>query len=109
MSADTLLSTKLHIPAARPDAVARARLVTALDEGLRLGHRLTLVSAPPGFGKTVLIREWIEALARPTAWLTLDEGDDDARRLVRYVIAALALATDCVRQAAAELSPLASP
>ena len=109
MTAETLLSTKLHIPAARPDAVGRARLVAALDEGLRLGHRLTLVSAPPGFGKTVLIREWIEALARPTAWLTLDEGDNDAGRLVRYVIAALAQVSDCVQQAAAGLSPSASP
>src|SRR5512139_4274481 len=99
MTADTLLSTKLHIPPARPDAVGRARLVAALNEGLRLGHRLTLVSAPPGFGKTVLIREWIEALARPTAWLTLDEDDNDAGRLVRYVMAALAQASDSVRNA----------
>jgi len=109
MSADTLLSTKLHIPAARPEAVGRARLVAALDEGLRLGHRLTLVSAPPGFGKTVLIREWIEAQARPIAWLTLDEGDNDAGRFVRYLIAALAQASDSVRHAAAGLSPPASP
>lgn len=109
MTAETLLATKLHIPAARPDAVGRARLVAALDEGLRLGHRLTLVSAPPGFGKTVLIREWIETLPRPTAWLTLDESDGDAGRLARYVIAALAQASDGVRQAAAGLSPPASP
>lgn len=108
MSAETLLSTKLHIPAARPDAVGRPRLVAVLDEGLRLGHRLTLVCAPPGFGKTVLIREWIAAQSRPTAWLTLDEGDD-AGRLGRYLIAALAQVSDGVRRAAVGLSPSAAP
>ncbi len=89
MTADTLLSTKLLLPAPRPDLVARPRLVARLEEGLRLGRRLTLVSAPPGFGKTTLIREWIGAAERPVAWLALDEDDNDAVRFLRYLIAAL--------------------
>ncbi|MCX6029240.1 MAG: LuxR C-terminal-related transcriptional regulator [Chloroflexi bacterium] len=89
MTVDTLLATKLLLPTTRPDLVARPRLVARLEEGLRLGRRLTLVSAPPGFGKTTLIREWIGAVERPVAWLALDEDDNDAVRFLRYLIAAL--------------------
>lgn len=89
MSADPLLCTKLRIPDARPAQVARPRLVERLEEGLRLGRRLTLVSAPPGFGKSTLIREWLAASERRAAWLTLDEGDNAPERFVRYVAAAL--------------------
>lgn len=89
MSLDALLSTKLRIPEARPGLVARPRLVARLNEGLRLGRRLTLVSAPPGFGKTTLIREWVMATERRAAWLALDEGDNDPARFVRYLAAAL--------------------
>ena len=85
MNPDALLSTKLRIPEARPAQVARPRLVSRLDEGLRLGRRLTLVSAPPGFGKTTLIRAWLAAAARPAAWLTLDAGDNDPERFILYV------------------------
>jgi len=67
MTAETLLSTKLHVPPVRPDLVARPRLVARLEEGLRLGRRLTLVSAPPGFGKTTLIAEWAGATDRRVA------------------------------------------
>jgi LuxR family maltose regulon positive regulatory protein len=49
----------LHVPPARPERVARPRLVRRLDEGLRLGRRLTLVSAPAGFGKTMLVTGWL--------------------------------------------------
>jgi LuxR family maltose regulon positive regulatory protein len=89
MSAETLLTTKLLPPAARPDRVARARLIDRMDEGLRLGRRLTLVCAPPGFGKTTLIREWSYVAGRAVAWLTLDAGDNDPARFVGYVAAAL--------------------
>lgn len=91
MSADTLLSTKLRAPPARQDQVARPRLIIRLVEGLRGGRRLTLVSAPPGFGKTTLIREWMSASTRSVAWLALDDGDNDPVRFVRYVAAALGL------------------
>ena len=107
----TLLTTKLYIPPPRPDPstglrtslVERPRLVKRLDEGLHLGHRLTLISAPAGFGKTTLVSEWIHSgissreyecitFALPTprfAWLSLDEGDNDLTRFLTYFIAAL--------------------
>ena len=58
--ATTILTTKLYIPPPRPNLVSRPRLVERLDEGLRLGHKLTLISAPAGSGKTTL-------MARPPA------------------------------------------
>jgi LuxR family maltose regulon positive regulatory protein len=110
MTMDALLSTKLHIPLARPDAVARSRLVARLAEGLRLGHRLSLVSAPPGFGKTTLLREWAGATDLGVAWLSLDEGDNDPTRLLRYVIAALVQADERLGGLSAlSLSPSAAP
>jgi LuxR family maltose regulon positive regulatory protein len=57
-----LLATKLHIPPLRPSLVARPHLILRLDEGLRMGHKLTLVSAPAGFGKTTLLSEWVRGL-----------------------------------------------
>ncbi len=84
-----LLRTKLYVPPPRPDLVARLRLVARLDEGLRLGHRLTLVSAPAGFGKTTLLSTWAAGCERPVAWLSLDESDNDPSRFLTYVVAAL--------------------
>jgi LuxR family maltose regulon positive regulatory protein len=54
-----LMTTKLLMPPPRPKRVPRARLIERLDEGLRLGHRLTLTSAPAGFGKTTLLPHWV--------------------------------------------------
>ena len=50
--------------------MARPRLVNLLNQGLHQGHRLILVAAPAGFGKTTLIGEWTDSLDVPTAWLT---------------------------------------
>jgi LuxR family maltose regulon positive regulatory protein len=82
-----ILATKLYVPPPRPSAVPRPRLVERLDEGLR--RKLTLVSAPAGFGKTTLISEWVAGLQRPAAWLSLDERDNDPIRFLTYFVAAL--------------------
>lgn len=89
-----LLTTKLHVPPPRPNLVPRPHLIERLDQGLRQGRKLTLVSAPAGFGKTTLVAAWIhradEARAFPRAcWLSLDEGDNDPVRFFSYLVAAL--------------------
>jgi len=82
-----LLKTKLYIPPPRPELVSRPRLIERLNEGLH--RKLTLISAPAGFGKTTLVSEWVAACDRPAAWLSLDEGDNDPTRFLTYLIAAL--------------------
>jgi len=57
-----VLATKLFAPARRPQLVARPRLVEQLDTTLEAGHRLSLVSAPAGFGKTILLSDWLTHL-----------------------------------------------
>lgn len=87
--ADPLLRTKLFIPPLRPNLIPRSRLINHLNQGLFLGQRLTLISAPAGFGKTTLASSWLAASSRPAAWLSLDDGDSDPARFLTYVIAAL--------------------
>jgi len=84
-----ILATKLYIPPSRRRVVVRPRLVERLTEGLAAGNKLTLVSAPAGFGKTTLVGEWVAGCGRPAAWLSLDEGDSDPNRFLTYLIAAL--------------------
>ena len=89
-----MLATKLFAPARRPQAVVRTRLEEQLDATLVPGHRLTLVSAPAGFGKTTVVSEWVAQRAerdpqRRTAWLSLDAGDNDLSRLLTHLVAAL--------------------
>jgi LuxR family maltose regulon positive regulatory protein len=82
-----LLATKLHVPLPRPKLVTRPRLVAALDEGL--SHRLILVAAPAGFGKTTLLSQWIATRGVRCAWLSLDAADNDPTRFCTYAIGAL--------------------
>ena len=106
-----LLTTKLYIPPPRPNVVLRPRLSERLNEGLH--RKLTLISAPAGFGKTTLLSSCIydlgftiddlqtevvsqEKIAIPesniahrVAWLSLDEGENDLTRFLAYLVAAL--------------------
>src|SRR5713226_8993041 len=82
-----ILATKLYLPRLRPNVVFRPRLLERLNEGLH--RKLTLISAPAGFGKTTLVSAWVEGIERPTAWLSLDEGDNDPARFLAYLVAAL--------------------
>jgi LuxR family maltose regulon positive regulatory protein len=102
-----LLTTKLFVPRVRPDALARPRLLTQLDRALSVP--LTLVAAPPGWGKTTLLAEWLhrqrpeardwrlaesslasspQPLASRLAWLSLDAGDNELATFVRYLVVA---------------------
>ena len=86
--------TKLFVPRVQPGLVVRTRVSKRLDEGLR--RRLTLISAPPGFGKTTLVSGWIHSRVpdeRCIAWLSLDERDNDTARFLTYVVEALLLAS----------------
>ncbi|MBI5302998.1 MAG: LuxR family transcriptional regulator [Chloroflexi bacterium] len=84
-----VLATKLYIPPPRPKVVLRPRLIERLNAGLSSGCKLTLISAPAGFGKTALVSEWVAGCERPVAWLSLDEGDSDSTRFLTYLIVAL--------------------
>ena len=99
-----LLRTKLFIPPSRQTLVPRPRLTSRLDRGLHHGHRVMLVSAPAGFGKTTLVSEWVHTVgaqhAAPlpdaslrAAWISLDEGDNDPARFLAYLISALQIPT----------------
>jgi len=83
-----VLETKLTRPRIRSEHVPRRDLLAALRAGRR--RRLTLLAAPPGFGKTTLLAEWAAAEdTPPVAWLSVDESDNDPARFVTYLAAAL--------------------
>lgn len=89
-----MLATKLFTPTPRRQLVARPRLVEQLDSSLDASHRLTVVSAPAGFGKTTLLSDWLtrrDPSQTPTrvAWFSLDDGDNDLPRFLTHVVAAL--------------------
>ncbi len=85
---DVVLETKLTWPRIRPEHVPRRDLLRALRGGD--SRRLTLLAAPPGFGKTTLLAEWAAEDDGPAvAWVSLDEDDDDPARFLAYVLAAL--------------------
>ena len=93
-----LLQTKLYVPPVRPELVPRPQLVERLNVGP--GQKLTLVSAPAGFGKTTLVAEWLRGVERPVAWLSLDEEDNDPIRFFTYLLAALQAIDPDIGQAA---------
>ena len=89
-NAGPLLETKLYVPRLRRGLVARPRLIERMNRGAE--SKLTLISAPAGFGKTTLLAEWLAAAppdGRSVAWLSLDLADNEAAPFWTYLIAAL--------------------
>jgi LuxR family maltose regulon positive regulatory protein len=94
---EQLLATKFYVPHARHEIVPRPRLIKRVSKGL--DRKMTLISAPAGFGKTTLVSEWVENLNSETpgtnqtqnriAWLSLDEGDNDPVSFLTYFVMAL--------------------
>jgi LuxR family transcriptional regulator, maltose regulon positive regulatory protein len=82
-----LLATKVTLPEHAQAVVARPRLTEALEQGV-IGHRLTVVSAPAGYGKTTLLADWAHHSGSPVAWLALDADDNDPERFLRGVLGA---------------------
>ena len=98
-----LLKTKLYIPLVRPGFVPRPRLIEQLNAGAH--RKLTLISAPAGFGKTTLLGEWIQQSSVPVAWVSLDKGDNDPARFWAYFVAALQTMQASIGKAALEVLP----
>jgi len=86
-----LLTTKLYTPPAHNNLVPRQRLTEMLTAAWQQDKKLTLVSASAGYGKTTLVTEWVRGLQAKSAWLSLDEADNDPTRFLTYLIAALQL------------------
>src|SRR5215470_16336566 len=95
------LMTKLYLPEARQTLVERPILLDQLKEGLR--GKLTLVSAPAGFGKTSLVAAWRKECQTPLAWVSLDEEDNDPARFLDYLIGALQMVDTDLGDESAEL------
>ena len=106
-----ILVTKLFSPATRPELVPRPRLIERLNACINC--KLTLVSAPAGFGKTTLVAEWLQTINNASkshfAWLSLDEGDNDLSRFLTYFIAALNRIDDLDKLGEESLSMLQAP
>ena len=82
-----LLESKLHIPTPAHRLVSRPRLRNALEDNL-VRHRLALVTAPAGYGKTTLLADWARASSLPVAWLSITGEEDGIERFLRYLLAA---------------------
>jgi LuxR family maltose regulon positive regulatory protein len=80
-----VVPVKVRPPTLRTDVVARPRLTRSLEES---HARIVLVSAPAGFGKTVLVQEWLAGRKAPTAWLSVDALDNDPERFFTHLGAA---------------------
>jgi LuxR family maltose regulon positive regulatory protein len=84
---DTLFRIKLQIPVVQTKLASRTRIDQGLNEGL--GGRLTLVTAPAGYGKTTAVVKWTEQLQLPVAWFSIDSLDNSPKRFWSYLLAAL--------------------
>jgi len=88
VSAITLIETKFYRPGLPVDMVWRPRL-TAYLKKRQVSRPLTLISAPAGYGKSTLVSDWLDDVDCPTAWLSLDEGDNEITIFLRYFVAAI--------------------
>ena len=105
-----LIATKLYVPKTRRGLVTRPRLTAQLRRGAEV--RLTLVSAPAGFGKTTLLADWLGETpddGRSVAWLSLDAADDDPASFWSYVVTALQGAVPGVGSSALDLITSSPP
>lgn len=87
MTSPTILTTKLYIPPVLPTVLTRPELLERLDRGRKVP--LTLLSGPPGYGKTTLLSLWAANHPGSVAWLTLDEGDNDLARFFHHLLASI--------------------
>lgn len=112
LATSPVLETKLYVPRLRRGTVVRPRLLERLSRGAE--SKLTLVSAPAGFGKSTLVAEWLRSAAAdgpPAAWLSLDPAESQPEPFWTYLIAALQTVAPRVGSSALALlrSPQAPP
>jgi LuxR family maltose regulon positive regulatory protein len=86
-TSSTLIRTKFYRPSLPSDLVDRPRLIDQINRGL--DRPLTLVTAPAGYGKSILVSSWLKACERPSAWLSLDETMDDLGVFLAYFVTAI--------------------
>lgn len=86
---DILLATKVHIPPLHSNLVNRPHLIRRLNDGIVQCRRLTLISAPAGYGKSTLLSEWVSQIGIPVAWLSLERGENTPARFWNYFVTAL--------------------
>lgn len=82
-----LLLTKLFVPSPPVNLVTRKRLLDELNGVLQ--NKLTIVTAPAGYGKSTVVSEWASTVDTPVSWISLDHSDNDSNRFWMYVIAAI--------------------
>ena len=104
-----IIRTKLHRPPVSDQLVCRGRLHERLDLGLQMP--LTVVSAPAGYGKSMMVSHWAESLDRPCAWLSLDTAENDVTDFLEYVLAAVQISFPdaCAQTGAMVMSPNPAP
>jgi LuxR family maltose regulon positive regulatory protein len=86
---DILLATKFHIPPVHGKLIHRPHLIQRLNDGVAQCHRLTLISAPAGYGKSTLLSEWASQVGMPVAWLSLEKAENIPTRFWTYFVTAL--------------------
>ena len=102
-----LIASKITMPILRQQLLPRPRLIERLQAGA--AGKLTLVSAPGGFGKTSLVCQWLEQQQMPVAWYSIDEGDVEQGRFFQYVLASLAAAAEDIQEASRSADTRAKP
>ncbi len=83
------LNTKLYMPSVRENYVSRETLIGKINENRKKEHKIILVSAEAGYGKTTLISGWISQLNQNFSWLSLDEYDNDPITFIKYFVMAI--------------------